>query len=151
MRGIVLSTSNTTEIPTGSNLYTCSVTISTSATIGQTFPLTCSGDGVAPNASDPTGIPLSTVCTNGAILVGSLPTDTPTVTPTFTPVIGTPTDTPTGTATATFTKVPTNTRGPGGGGNDDDSCAIASPANSTGGWMLLLPAAALLWIRRRSR
>jgi hypothetical protein len=135
-------------------MYTCNVTINSTAAGNMSYPLTCTDAG----ASDPSGGSLTTSCTNGAIMVtgggGGTATPTPTTggaTPTPTHAGGsTPTPTHTGGgATPTRTKhvFPTS----GFPRQDDDACAIASPSNSSSGWMLLLPAAVLLWYRRRSR
>jgi len=126
-------------------MYTCNISINSTAEPDTDYDLTCSNAG----ASDPAGNALTTSCTDGKVEVGGID-NTPTETPTNTPIL-TP---PTSTVTATNTPIPTNTKKPtpgGGGGNDDDGCAIVSPVDSHGGWMLLLPAAALLWLRRRSR
>jgi hypothetical protein len=128
-------------------MYTCGISINSTAEGDHDYDLTCSNAG----ASDPAGNALTTSCTDGKVHVGGViitPTETPTNTPVVTP--------PTSTATATNTPIPTNTSKPtntpgGHKGNDDDGCAIVSPIDSHGGWMLLLPAAALLWLRRRSR
>ena len=137
-------------------MYTCNVTINSTAAPGTNYPLTCSDAG----ASDPSGGSLTTTCTDGQIMVGGVivPTATPspthggggTPTPTHTGGGGgTPTATHSGGATPTRTgHVPPTSSFPR---QDDDACAIASPSNSSSGWMLLLPAAALLWFRRRSR
>ena len=143
IRALILSTSNVAEINSGSRLYSCAVAIPSSAALGTSFALTCSG----PGSSDPTGVQLTTACTNGAIVVGQ---------PTATATVGGNTPTPTkGGATATpghATNTPTPRRtGIIPRANDDDACAIVSPAGSQAGWMLLLPAAMLLWVRRRSR
>ena len=147
IRALILSTSNVAEINTGSRLYSCAVAIPSSAANGTSFALTCSG----PGSSDPTGVQLTTACTNGAIVVGSQPSPTATG-----GGVATPTPTKAGGPTSTPGHGGTNTPTPRRTGiipraNDDDACAIVSPAGSQSGWMLLLPAAMLLWVRRRSR
>ena len=153
MRSLILSFAAPTAIPDGSRLYTCKVTINSTAANGQMYPLTCA----MPGASNLTGGALTASCTDGEISVGpggGTPTGSPTPTATTSGVIGTPTTTPTvgGTVVATATRtrtggiIPTVRRG-----TDDDGCAIGSPVASGSGWMLLLPAAMLIWLRRRSR
>ncbi len=143
IRALILSTSNVAEIPTNSRLYSCAVTIPASAALGTSYKLACSGAG----SSDPTGVQLSTDCTDGAIVVGQPTATASPALPTATPTKGGPTATP---GKATNTPTPRRT-GIIPRANDDDACAIVSPAGSQAGWMLLLPAAMLLWVRRRSR
>lgn len=144
IRAIIISFNDLEPIPTGTDLYTCKITIN-SGEDGDTFPLSCSGEG----ASDPDGGALPTSCTDGEVTIGGGDTPTPTASPTATTsVVGTATITPTGGATATRTVsvVPTAPFT-----TCDDSCAITSPADAQTGWLLLLPAAMLIWLRRRSR
>lgn len=134
VKALVLSLGNVDPIPNGATMYTCQVGIPSNATPGQCFPLTCS----APRSSDPDGVAVDTVCTDGEVCVPS-PTPTEDVT-------RTPTSTATNSPTRTDTPRPPNV-----GGDEDDGCQIAAPANSNSGWLLLIPVAGLLWFRRRSR
>lgn len=150
-RGLVLSLSNTTTIndPAGDDevvLYSCTFQVAQDATLGSTFPLTCSNQG----ASDPEGGAIDTTCTSGSITVANPATATPTAT-TATPATSTPTqgENPTTPPVATATR--TNTRPSGGGSEDDDGCQVVAPASSHMSWLLFAPAALLLWSRRRSR
>jgi hypothetical protein len=95
IRALVLSNTNVVEIPTGSTMYNCAVAIPSSAAMGKSFSLKCSNAG----SSDPTGVQLTTDCTDGAIVVGNTPTPVmsgaTTVSPTPTPTGGVgPTNTP---------------------------------------------------------
>jgi hypothetical protein len=74
MRALILAFDNVDPIPDGSVLFTCTVQISPAATNG-VYPLTASNALV----SDPVGNALSTVGTDGAVIVGPAgPTPTPT-------------------------------------------------------------------------
>ncbi len=149
VRALVLALDNVDPIPTGSVLYTCTVSIGSAVEDGS-YPLACINDG----ASDPDGNAVSTSCDAGDVIVGVQPI-TPTNTPTPTPTV---TTTPNGTVTSTATVTPppptatasaTSTRTRKPKSNDDDACQVVAPAESGAGWLLLLPVAALLWRRRR--
>jgi len=68
VRAIIISFSDLSPIPDGTELYECHVTIASDATPGDKA-LTCSGAG----ASDPDGNALDTTCTNGTITVAAQP------------------------------------------------------------------------------
>jgi MYXO-CTERM domain-containing protein len=147
IRALVLSLSNVNPIPSGSVLYTCTVSIAEDAASG-TYDVVCSNAG----ASDPGGTSLPTECLDGEIVVGVQPTRTFTPTPTVptnTPTAGTPSATPTVTATGTLTVSPTRTSRPQPPDTEDDGCNIAAPADNGAAWMLLAPLAALLAVRRK--
>ena len=94
----------TDPIPNGSVLYTCDVEIAADTPDG-IYPLACSN----PSATGVSG-PLTTVCRNGMVIVGTPPTPTLPVPPTETPPPGeTQTSTPTPTATEIPTSSPTPT------------------------------------------
>lgn len=145
IRAIIISFSDLSPIPTGTDLYTCKITINETAEDGQRYPLTCSGAG----ASDPDGGAIPATCTNGEVEVGGI-INTPTASPTATTSgVVTP---PTATATVvgnTPTRTPPTVVPPTT--VCDDGCAITSTADAQTGWLLLLPAAMLIWLRRRSR
>jgi len=69
VRAIVLSLSNLDPIPDGSQLFTCTVTVTADAEAGA-YPLVCSN----PGAGDPDGNRLGADCTDGAITV-AVPSD----------------------------------------------------------------------------
>src|SRR5215468_3713444 len=81
VRAIIISFSDLSPIPDGTELYTCNVAIGSSAT--GTLPLTCSNAG----ASDPSGGALTATCSNGSVVVGGGGGGTPTATPTETPSV----------------------------------------------------------------
>lgn len=114
IRGLVTSTINTSPIPDGSVLYTCTVTISASAGFG-TYFLTVAN----PVAIDPNGLAVSISVSDGTIVVRN---ETPAATATATQ---TPTQTLTPTRTPTVTPTPTSTpRLCVGDCNDDQSVTV---------------------------
>jgi hypothetical protein len=108
VRAIIISFSDLSPIPTGTELYTCNVTINSTAS-NMSYPLTCSN----PGASDPNGGALPASCSNGAIMVGGGGG-------------GTPTNTPGGGG-----GTPTNTPG-GGGGTPTNTAGVGTPTNTAG-------------------
>jgi hypothetical protein len=77
MRALVVSLSNTDAIPSGSQLYSCNVSVSAAAEVGATYALPCS----LALGSSPAGDLLGIGCDDGAIEVLPLPTPLPTTVP----------------------------------------------------------------------
>ena len=152
VRALVLSTDNVNEIPDGSVLYTCNVTVAGSGgTVGVSgVILSTPAGGRVDGASGREGV----VC------VAGVQPPTPTHTPTEGPATPTPTNTQPPTATntpvpptATFT-VPrptataTATATPRVVEEDEGGCHVVAGSSSGFGWLLVVPAVVLA-VRRR--
>ena len=126
IRAIVLSFSNTTPIPDGAQLFSCTFAVGTGVT--GSLPLFCS----LPEAVNPDGEALSTSCTSGSITANSVPaTFTPVFTFTPTPTQSrTPTVTPPSGAVSSPTRTPSRRccvcACPGGGFCLDDTTLASS-------------------------